>query len=844
MSGYSWISVTALFCYLLLLLTFLASKHREKVIRSFMLLMLIMILWVGGSFAMRTQLWPSINFWHHVSVAGMILVPAGYYVFIVDFLEEQNDWSKCFWLGLHAAIAAFDCATSFFVPEPVVSLTESGATQFVYNYTSNILLLVLVAMLPCLTRIILTIRRHCKGNRIASQRLRPLLYGFLALALGHLCATLPFFKGFPLDIVSGVVNVLFVFYALYQKRLFKMTVLLSHANYAAFGVTVGLLSALRVPELTRSFAEAFALRQSTATTLAACVPACAALLSYGVVELAHRLLFVRRQQRRAQVIEQLSDSVKHTFSVADILQSMTDTIVQMTRIERLLVFIRQADGGFHVEHTTNPLDEKGFYLKPDHPLVTAFQTHTDTLAMQEFVRSTAYRSMWESEKRLLRELGAECFVPLRSGEALIGLLVIPKGNSGYRDGDLLFAQSAASVCAAAVEDARVYEHAVTEARKDKRTGLINRKFFLELLEREFEHYKDTAIALCLLNVDDFKMYNQLYGTPEGDLALVRIAGVLRSALHDNCYAARVGSKEFALLLPGYDIYSAKLLAENLMVEIAGINARSDSQVPRKLTVSVGVCAAPYMASSANELLRNAETAVYTAKRSGKNAVQIYSSEIFRSKAGGADHRSGYDENSGMIYALTSAIDAKDHYTYQHSQNVAYYARELAKAANLSGDILEIVKEAGLLHDIGKIGIPEEILDKPGRLTEEEYAVMKGHVENAVNIIRYLPSLDYVIPAVLAHHERYDGRGYPQRLAGEDIPILGRILCIADSFDAMTSKRSYKSALTKEQAVEILREESGKQFDPKLALLFIELVESGKVAVHAHTILGDEHADGA
>ena len=155
--------------------------------------------------------------------------------------------------------------------------------------------------------------------------------------------------------------------------------------------------------------------------------------------------------------------------------------------------------------------------------------------------------------------------------------------------------------------------------------------------------------------------------------------------------------------------------------------------------------------------------VYTVKRAGKNAVQMYSAEIYPKKTPAAPHKSGYSENASTIYALSAAIDAKDHYTFQHSKNVAYYASSLAKAVGMEQDLIEIVREAGLLHDIGKIGIREEILNKPGKLTPDQYEAVKKHVENAVNIIRYLPSLDYVIPAVLSHHERFDGTGYPNKL---------------------------------------------------------------------------------
>ncbi len=188
----------------------------------------------------------------------------------------------------------------------------------------------------------------------------------------------------------------------------------------------------------------------------------------------------------------------------------------------------------------------------------------------------------------------------------------------------------------------------------------------------------------------------------------------------------------------------------------------------------------------------------------------------------------YSEYAPTIFALTAAIDTKDHYTFNHSKNVAYYSTELTKALGLNKDTIEIIREAALLHDIGKIGIDEQILNKHGKLTPEQYEIMKRHVEDSIGIIRHLPSLDYVIPAVIGHHERYDGQGYPRRIAGEDIPLSARILCIADSFDAIISKRSYKDACSIEYALDELDKEAGKQFDPYLASLFSSLVRSGNI----------------
>lgn len=832
MIGYSWVSITALFCYLFLFLTFLAAKKKERVIRSFMGLMLIMILWVGGSFAMRMQLWPSVNFWHHVSVLGMILVPPGYYMFVMDFLEEKNARGKYLWMLLHIGIFVFNCLTCWFVPEPEVVNTGSSA-QFLYHYSWHIYLLGLL-MLPCLAQVTMVVRRHCKGNRIAFQQLKPILTGVLYLLVGHIISTLPIFMGFPLDIASGIANVFFVFYALYKKRLFKMTLLLSKPNYLLFALASScfIFYYIATP-IQQFFIGTVGLEYTLSVVFIAAAFFVTVLALYGILASVFNAIFIRNEQQHMQCINQLGDDVTHIFSVNDILQNMTDVILQTTHVERMAIFIRQADGDYRIEFTTNPLDEKGFYLRSDHPLVSYFKQSDKYATRRDFSRATVYRSMWETEKKLLISLKSECFIPLSCENELVGIIVLPerKDFQPYHDNDLALVQMIASICTTAIRDAVVYERAIVEARRDKLTGLLNRKFFLEFLDHVFEQYKDSSLSLCLLNVDDFKLYNQLYGSQEGDLALSRIAGLLRSVINENSHAARIGGKEFALLLPGYDIHSAKLLAENLAAEVMEINKRSGGQVTKTLTVSVGICAAPYMASSAKELFQNAETAVYTVKQSGKNAVQIYSSELFRQELQDVNtHRSGYGENANTIYALTAAINTRDHYTFQHSQNVAYYASELARAAGIDDDLLEIVTEAGLLHDIGKIGVREDILNKPGKLTPEEYEIMKGHVENAVNIIRYLPSLGYVIPAVQSHHERYDGRGYPRQLAGDEIPILGRILCIADSFDAMTSVRSYKSAASVQAAIAILDAEAGKQFDPKLVRIFIDLLEKGNIEI--------------
>lgn len=175
---------------------------------------------------------------------------------------------------------------------------------------------------------------------------------------------------------------------------------------------------------------------------------------------------------------------------------------------------------------------------------------------------------------------------------------------------------------------------------------------------------------------------------------------------------------------------------------------------------------------------------------------------------------------GVLHSLTESIDAKDPYTHGHSQRVAAISRRLAEELGFSADHVRHVYLAGLLHDIGKIGVRESILCKDGRLTDEEYGHIKEHPSIAAKILRRIRHLDPIVTGVLSHHERLDGKGYPQGLSGEAVPLEGRIIGLADSWDAMTSHRTYRRAKPIEEAAEELRRCAGTQFDPKLVEIFL------------------------
>ena len=479
-----------------------------------------------------------------------------------------------------------------------------------------------------------------------------------------------------------------------------------------------------------------------------------------------------------------------------------------------------------------PLSDLAFAFEEENPMVQWLKDHEEPIIYHDFRYSVEYKSMWEEEKHQLDKNHTRYCAGLKDGDNLAGVILITSSSSkkrlAYDEVEII--SNITSVASIAIKNAKLYENARLEARTDELTGLLNRKYFYEVLNEEFEKNRDASLVLAIINVDDFKLYNQLYGIKEGDMCLQRVADIINSSVGESGYTARYGAKEFAVLLPGYDLFSARNLVESIAKQIYVMNnCRTDMKL-KPITVSAGISAAPYAAKNVKELLENVDLAVYHVIHSGKNGIQVFDT-MFRNNnkdAHAKTHAHIYKEYESTIYALTAAIDAKDHYTFSHSTNVAYYATALARTLGMNEDMIEIIHQAALLHDVGKIGIPESVLNKAGSLTDEEYEMIKGHVEASIDIIRHLPSLDYVIPAVIGHHERYDGKGYPRRIAGEDIPLTARILCVADSFDAMTSIRCYKKAFPVKVAREKLIQDAGKQFDPELVRKFVECLDNGTI----------------
>ncbi len=358
------------------------------------------------------------------------------------------------------------------------------------------------------------------------------------------------------------------------------------------------------------------------------------------------------------------------------------------------------------------------------------------------------------------------------------------------------------------------------ARTDPLTGLLNRRAFEELFEKELDrvHRSDGSLSVLLGDLDGFKAVNDRFGHEAGDAALCRVAEDMLKWKRRVDTPARIGGEELALLLPDTDERGAFLVAERLR----RATHRSFAEDPMGLTISFGVATFPAHGDDLRSLMRAADRALYAAKDLGKDRTAIYSPEVARVLARASGSQGG-DLQLAPLMSLAEALDVRDTGNAVHSRTVGRYARMMAVELGLSPERVERVRVAGVLHDVGKIGVSDPLLVKMGPLGDEDWRELKTHPEIGAQLLSR-PELADLRSWVLAHHERPDGTGYPFGLSGDEIPLEARILAVADAYEAMTRGRVYREALGREAAREELRAGSGSQFDRQVVEAFLAALD--------------------
>ncbi len=374
---------------------------------------------------------------------------------------------------------------------------------------------------------------------------------------------------------------------------------------------------------------------------------------------------------------------------------------------------------------------------------------------------------------------------------------------------------------------------VESTRRDPLTDTLNHGALVSHLALEIERARASGapLGVALIDIDNFRLLNDNHGHRAGDQALLAVVGELRN-LPESIVMGRYGPDEFLLVAPAEAVVDMEPAIERLRTALADLSLQFEATERLPVTISAGLCTYPEHGSSVTVLLAAAARTLEEAKASGGDNVKVAGTGEVEDTS-----TSGFD----ILHGLILAVDTKDRYTKRHSEDVARYGVFLARRLGLDPELVSTIHLAGLLHDVGKIGIPDPILRKPGKLTDAEYEIVKQHVALGDMIVRDVPDIEIVRAGIRHHHERWDGDGYLTRLAGEEIPLIARILAVGDAFSAMTTTRPYRKALDLREALTRLEDASGSQLDERLVKLFVEGIETAADAplpgadVHAATL---------
>ncbi|MGB6266877.1 MAG: diguanylate cyclase [Candidatus Acidiferrales bacterium] len=465
-------------------------------------------------------------------------------------------------------------------------------------------------------------------------------------------------------------------------------------------------------------------------------------------------------------------------------------------------------------------------------------------------------------------------LPVTYAEQLLGVLYVESAEPcDFAESEVLLLRTLADLFAGALHNAISFQKAQEQAITDGLTGVKTHRFLMEALSAEWKRSTRAArpFALVLMDLDRFKFVNDFYGHLEGDVVLQRVGHILEQNCRRSDVVARYGGDEFVILMPETAVEQARQLATKLRGWVASDPLLKD----KNITASFGIAGFPVHGSTPQELIQVADSSMYLSKHQGGNAVSSadhcdsadtkeWKKDVLEAYLGVTLKRlfstgpeafeevyrrleqftRSLSESSGpggtpdelppavveTVTSLALAIDAKDHYTQGHSQKVSAYAALIAKELGLKTPDIEEIRLAALLHDIGKVGIPEAILNKSGPLDASEWETMKTHTILGAKILEPLEAMKRIRMMVKHHHEFYDGTGYPERLDGEKIPYGARVIAIADAYDTITSERTYKKARTPEDAFVELERCAANQFDPTIVRKFVETMRRVPKAV--------------
>jgi len=799
---------------------------------TFVLFLLGAALW--ASFILSRHLFPE----NYAILSKLLLVSAlytvvAYYHFLRVFMNKPGG------IGIIAGYAAVATLIPVVVPDNnadfiarLASISTNPELDFAFIYVS-LTILGALALVSWATVGLIHKYRHA-ADSLERNRTFYLLVGSALLLVGSALMALfclvnvnPAITKYPIVAFGNLANAVVITYALARYHLLEVNlrlrrgVVYAFTGIGAFGLYLVILSGFLPP---------LNLQASHATLIiGAGVAFLIAILFHPTRKLLQkwleRLIFKETYDYRHLLLN-FANKMSHVLDLDELAEYMLTLITKGLHAKEAYLFLadnRETDYFPRYIMPSDANDSGGIRLAKDSPIVTWLAKENRPLHREQLDIIPQMKSLWQRERDELNNSQIELLFPIKNKGILIGVLAIGKkrhsGHYGSEDIDLVMALT--NQAGVVVENAQLYAAARMRANTDDLTGLYNHRYFHERLEEEISRGLrfGSTFTLVLLDLDLFKGYNDAHGHLAGDEVLRQVGQAIKGSLRNTDLAFRYGGDEFALILASTSPDNAHKVSERVRSNIE--EGMSSKELP--ITCSLGVSSWPADGLMKDALIQSADSTLYHAKRWGNRTC--LASELIPPNVSPSEASSSAKQGMlSTIYALAATVDARDHHTYGHSRQVSNYAVALGEALGLPPEKLSILHTTALLHDIGKIGISDEVLNKSEHLSEQDLKPVYSHPTLGVSILRHIDGLAACLPGIQYHHERYDGTGYPTGLKENDIPLDARIVSIADAFEAMTSPRPYRQrTLSYQEALDELGRHKNTQFDGELVDIFVNLM---------------------
>lgn len=811
-----------------ILLVVVLPQARKRVNRLFAVFLFASEIWSFTAFMLLYNVNATTQyllFWNGLVITAIPLVVVTYYHFLRVYNHKPG--GMVVYVGytvvlaiLVSSLAGVIVKDAYFVGDMLHH--DIAPWEFIISATLTPFLVLTISIL---------LKRYRKStDPIDRNRTAYLIFGWsVLLVISYITPFTPALKTLPTDHLGNLINALIISYAITRFSLLDIRMVARKGlKYIILIVAVIGLCALGVTLGSHFLAHQPAIYIILVATLVIFIAIIAARPLMQFVELFIDRIFYRNTYDYRKALLNFSDKMGNILDLDALAKEMMPAMVNAMNITKTkLMFQDTESGDFKVRYSYPKLKDDadaGLNFNPESPVVEWLDKQSQPLYMEQMENIPEMKGLWQKEKDQLEKSGLGALYPFKSRGKLIGILGMGKKSSGgpYAHEDIQLIAGITNQAGVIIENAQLYQQAKTRANTDELTSLYNHRSFHERIEQEIARGSrfGGTFSLIMMDIDLFKSYNDIYGHLAGDQVLRKVGKYLESSIRGIDLAFRYGGEEFAVILPEARLDDAYKVAERIRKTI---ESKSSSRA-MPITASLGVGNWPNDGVMKEEVISLTDAALYRAKQTGRNRTCLSSDVLKPDTSLIGVELEARPRALSIIYALAATVDAKDSYTYGHSRKVSEYAVAVAEAYNLPQDRISTIRAASLLHDIGKVGVPDSILNKKTPLTEEEWKPIKAHPELGVEILRHVIDLVNCLPAILHHHEHHDGSGYPAGLSGNGIPLEARILSVADAYDAMTSLRSYHKQLSVEEALEEIKRCAGTQFDPEVVKIFCGIIQ--------------------